>query len=131
MSMIKTYRLIFVTLLLASNAVFGVEPNIANAAVLRHISAILRVPVDKLKVDLPFSKQVVPGDALDIVEIVMAIEDDLRIEINDEALDKKIGSKNVSELPQKLTIKMLQETVNEIYVRKPKSGVLNAQPKAR
>lgn len=120
-------RLWLIILLLVSNAALSGKPIDTDAAVLKNIATILQIPVAKLKVDAPFSKQIVPGDALDIVEIVMAIEDDLQIEINDDALDKQIGSKGISDLPKKLTPKVLQETVRAIYLRKHKNSAANGR----
>jgi acyl carrier protein len=81
--------------------------------VINKSSKILRIPKNEIVVTKSFSEQIPPGDALDIVEIIMEIEDSLNIEINDKKLDEKIGSKDIKDLPKKLTIKVLQETAEE------------------
>ena len=124
----KIFGYLFLVLLLVASKSAHAEKSIdTDAAVLKNIAAILQIPVHKLRIAVAFSKQIVPGDALDIVEIVMAIEDNLKITINDDELDKQVGSKSIADLPQKLTVKMLQEIVRENYARTNKSIINNGK----
>lgn len=91
---------------------------IADAAVLKHSASILRVPVGKLRVDQPYARQVVAGDALDVIEIVMAIEDDLDIVIDDAALDVAAGASGVEDIAKRLTIAKLQQVARTLLTQK-------------
>ncbi len=91
---------------------------IADAAVLRHSASILGVPVGKLRVDQPYARQVVAGDALDVIEIVMAIEDDLDIVIDDAALDVAAGASGVEDIAKRLTIAKLQQVARTLLTQK-------------
>ncbi len=89
-----------------------------DAIVLKNTAEIMKLKPEQLKVELPFSKQIIPGDALDLVEIVMAVEDELGIEIDDDKLDAKVGANGVEDIAQKLTIKKFQEIVKSISLKK-------------
>ena len=110
----KFYKSAWLTILLAlsSTALSDTCKN-SDEVVINKSSEILGTPKNKLVVSKTFSQQNPAGDALDIIEIIMAIEDSLHIEINDKELDEKTGSSDVTELPNKLTIKLLQETAAE------------------
>jgi acyl carrier protein len=64
---------------------------------------------------LPFSKQSKPADELDIVEIVMAVEDELDISIEDKALNAQAGVSNFKDAQRKLTVKDLQQVAAVLY----------------
>ena len=89
-----------------------------DQVVIKHTAEILGIAAKDLRTQFSFSQQLKPGDALDIVEIIMAIEDELSIEISDDALDRKVGAKGTADLPQKLTIRQLQELVRETLNKK-------------
>jgi acyl carrier protein len=61
--------------------------------------------------DLSIAKQSKPGDDLDFIEILMAIEETLNIEINDDLLSKWAGVDDSADLAESLTIKQLQSFV--------------------
>ena len=85
----------------------------ADQIVLREVSKILAIQEADLKISQPFSKQAVVGDALDVVESIMAVEDVLNIKIDDQKLDARIGSSGVNDLAETLTIKVLQDVAIE------------------
>jgi acyl carrier protein len=89
----------------------------SDDVVVNRVSEILNISITQLVLEKKFSEQNPAGDALDIVEIIMAIEDSLNIEINDRELDTRIGSKSITDLPHKLTIKTLQQFTNDTCVR--------------
>jgi acyl carrier protein len=91
----------------------------ADAAVLRHSASILGVPVDKLRLERSYARQVVAGDALDVIEIIMAIEEDLDIAIDDAALDVSAGASGVEDIAERLTIARLQQVVRNVLARRP------------
>lgn len=92
---------------------------LADAAVLKHSASILGIPVARLRIDQPYARQVVAGDALDVIEIVMAIEEDLNIAIDDAALDVSVGASGVEDIAERLTIARLQQVVRSIVAKKP------------
>ena len=91
---------------------------LADETVLKHSASILGIPVGKLQVDRPYANQVVAADALDIVEIVMSIEEDLNITIDDDALDASIGASGVADIAKRLTIARLQQVVRKILAKR-------------
>lgn len=91
---------------------------LADETVLKHSASILGIPIGKLRVDRPYANQAVAADALDIVEIVMAIEEDLDITIDDDALDASIGASGVADIARRLTIARLQRVVRNILVKR-------------
>jgi acyl carrier protein len=95
----------------------------ADAAVLKHSANILGVPVDRLRVDQPYARQVVASDALDVIEIVMAVEEDLNIAIDDATLDVSVGASGVEDIAERLTIARLQQVVRSIVARKPSKSL--------
>ncbi len=101
-------------LLLLGNSALGKNLN-PEAVVLNVTAQILKTEASALQIEAPFAKQAHPADALDIVEIIMAVEDALGLEIDDKELDRRIGSHDVEELPQKLTIAQLQGFVRELW----------------
>lgn len=124
-------RTIFLTLLLAamlpcctalarqnSGASHTHIAQLADATVLKHSASILGVPVDRLRVGQPYARQIVAGDALDVIEIVMAVEEDLDIAIDDAALDVSAGASGVENIAERLTIAKLQQAVRAILAKK-------------
>jgi acyl carrier protein len=95
---------------------------VAELAVLKHSARILGIPIDKLQHEKPYANQVVAGDALDIVKIVMAIEDDLSIAVDDEILDVSVGASGVADIAQRLTIARLQQVVHSILAQSPNNS---------
>lgn len=91
---------------------------LADAAVLKHSAIVLGIPVGRLQVDRPYANQAVAGDALDIVEIIMAIEDDLDITIDDDAINAAVGASGVADIAKRLTIAKLQQVVRRILAQK-------------
>ena len=83
----------------------------AETSVLNATSSIIGIPAKDLAIKSAFSEQAIAGDALDIVEIIMTIEEDLNIEIPDHLIEQKTNSSDVTDLPHNLTIEMLQEIV--------------------
>ena len=61
--------------------------------------------------DRSYAEQASAGDALDIVEIVMAVEEDLGIAIDDEAIYRAAGAKDVDDLARELSIAEFQAVV--------------------
>ena len=78
----------------------------------------MKIEPEKIKVELPFALQNPPGDALDIVEIVMAVEDDLGIKMSDRELDARAGSRGVQDIAQKLTVRHIQQFAGELHRKK-------------
>lgn len=95
---------------------------LADAAVLKHSAIVLGIPVGRLQVDRPYASQVVAGDALDIVEIIMAIEDDLNIAIDDDAINAVVGASGVTDIARRLTIAKLQQVVRSILAQRPNNS---------
>lgn len=95
------------------NAVASGPQQRADAVVLRHSAAVLAVPARRLRVERPYAAQPGGGDALDIFEIVMAVEEDLGIAINDDAIYRAAGVDDVDSLAQGLSIAELQAVVRE------------------
>lgn len=96
------------------NAVASGPQQRADAVVLRRSAAVLAVPARRLRVERPYAAQ--PGgggDALDIFEIVMAVEEDLGIAIHDDAIYRAAGVDDVDSLAQGLSIAELQAVVRE------------------
>ncbi|WP_082806468.1 phosphopantetheine-binding protein [Aquipseudomonas alcaligenes] len=81
----------------------------AGDAVMGAISSILGIPEKEISIKSPFSEQAKAGDALDVIEIIMTIEENLNVEIPDHSIDQKTGSTDITDLPNKLTVEMLQE----------------------
>ena len=108
-------RFACLTLLSLSATTLRAEQTSTDAVVLEQVSTILNIKKDQLLLEQPFSKQTPPADELDVVEIVMAIEEALNIEISDHALGKAVGPKGLENLPKHLTIKQLQRIVAEVY----------------
>lgn len=85
----------------------------ADASVLKQSSMILGIPVARLRVDRSYAEQASPGDALDIVEIVIAVEEDLEIAIDDDAIYRAADAKGTSDLARQLSIAEFQGVVRE------------------
>ncbi|WP_338844521.1 hypothetical protein V8J88_12830 [Massilia sp. W12] len=87
-----------------------------EAVVLSITANILHTDSALLQPEAPFAQQhPVSADALDVVEIIMAVEDALQLKIDDSELDRRIGASDESELAQKLTIRQLQSYVRELW----------------
>jgi len=113
--LIKTILIIITAV--TSNTAIARDCSSSDNVVINRVSEILNISKSQIVLGNNFSEQSPAGDALDIVEIIMAIEDNLNIEINDQELDARIGSTSVTELPHKLTIKTLQQFTKEACVR--------------
>ena len=58
-----------------------------ETAVIAKTNEWLNIPLENIKPDSRFVKDL-GADSLDVVELVMALEDDFRLEINDEDAEK-------------------------------------------
>ena len=85
----------------------------ADACVLKHSSAILGIPVGQLRVGQAYAEQVGGGDALNVFEIAMAVEEDLGIAIDDMAIYRAAGTESVDRLAQQLSIAEFQAVVRD------------------
>ena len=87
---------------------------VAFETLLRHTSEILGIPEEELSVNRPFAGQTIPGDDLDIVEIVMTVEDELGISMDDAALGVAVDTPGLAD---RLTIRQLQEVAARALAR--------------
>ena len=84
-------------------------------AVVEEIAIQLGQSKEAIRPARVFWQQPGRGDALDIVEAVMAIEERLIIEIADSQIDAAVGKVSVNELPRLLKVSALQEIVWQAY----------------
>jgi acyl carrier protein len=100
--------------LLAASALFApccFADTTSSQRILEIIAATMNTTPANLKVDETFSKQNPPADGLTVVEITMAVEEGLDIEIKDKDLDATVGATGPDDLAEKMTIKQFQEFV--------------------
>ena len=91
-----------------------------NEFVILQIAKQIGTPIEQIMPEKVFWDQTNHGDALDIVEVTMTIEERLGIMIDDEEVDQIAGSVGIlSSLdnPQHLKIVDYQSLIREIYIR--------------
>jgi acyl carrier protein len=91
------------------------------AVIQKIIAEQLHKPVEDVKPDDTFAK--LGADELDLVEITMAVEDRLGIEISDEKLVKAAGAASSDNLAESLTVKAFAASVGAA----PKAGEHEAE----
>ena len=109
------------TLALAQTAT---DEALAHRSVLQRTAEILEMRVEDVVPDKSFAEQASPGDALDVIEVVMAVEEDLGIEIPDEMLDAAVPpeARDASAYPSALTILELQRIAAGQYAKSRPAG---------
>ena len=101
-------------LLLALLIVLGGLARAADdqAAVLKVVAEQLKAAPSTVGLDTPLSAVGKGADALDIVEIMMAIERTLHVDISDKDVESVIGPNETEELPAKTTVRNLTQMVS-------------------
>ncbi|WP_437880030.1 hypothetical protein [Pseudomonas sp. LRF_L74] len=89
-----------------TNQCAKVDDVVINAA-----SNILNIEKDNLKIAVPFSQQVPPGDDLDVIEIIMMAENELDVEVPNQVLEQEVKSSSHEGLAARVTIEKLQGIV--------------------
>ena len=99
---------------------------VAAQSVLANTAKILGIPESGISIDSPFSFQEPPADALDFVEIIMAVEDELGVSIDNSALEKISGADDPDQVASHLSVRNLQEFVGSLAL--PRHPERNAPP---
>ena len=89
-----------------------------NTVVVEEVAQQLGLAEDAVKPENVFMAQTNPGDALDIVEATMAIEERLGIAINDDEIDRAAKSRGLTDTPNKLKVSVFQSVVRRTYREK-------------
>jgi acyl carrier protein len=82
-----------------------------EAIVRKIVAEQLKVDVSAVGVDTPLSDVGQGADALDVVEIFMAIDEKLRVDVSDANVEAVIGPNKTDELPAKTTVRKLTKMV--------------------
>jgi acyl carrier protein len=100
--------LLLMATLLASLA--GAADN--DEAIVRKIVAEqLKVDVSVVGLDTPLSAVGKGADSLDVIEIFMAIDEKLRVDVSDATVEPGIGPTETEELPAQTTVRTLTKRV--------------------
>jgi acyl carrier protein len=106
------FRMRYVLLLMT--ALFGglVQAADDQAAVTKIVAEQLKVDPAAVGADTPLSEVGKGADALDVIEIHMAIERTLHIELRDKTVAAVIGSSKTDDYPAKTTVRNLTQMVS-------------------
>ena len=91
-----------------------------NEFVILQIAKQIGTPMEQIMPEKVFWDQPIHGDALDIIEVTMTIEERLDIMIDDQEVDRIAGSLRILSFldnPQHLKIVDFQSLIREIYIR--------------
>lgn len=83
-----------------------------QAAVMKVVAEHLEADPSAVGLDTPLSAVGKGADALDIIEIMMAIERTLHVDISDRNVESVIGPNKTDELPAKTTVRNLTQMVS-------------------
>jgi acyl carrier protein len=83
----------------------------AAQSVLHQTAENLGIRESQVALDTPFANQISPADELDLVEIIMAIEEDLGITIEDDAMGQLTKADDLRDIVKRLTVRQLQDYV--------------------
>jgi len=102
----------------------------AAQSVLATTAKVLGIPESKISLDSSFSDQSPSADALDFVEIIMALEDELGVSIDDSALEQLSGAHNPDDVASHLSVRKLQEYVGTLTLPRYPEIATATPPKA-
>ena len=91
-----------------------------NEFVILQIAKQIGIPIEQIIPENVFWDQTIHGDALDIVEVTMAIEERLGIIIDEQEVDRIAGSSGILSAldnPHLLKIIDFQSLIRKIYIR--------------
>ena len=91
-----------------------------NEFVILQIAKQIGIPIEQIIPENVFWDQTIHGDALDIVEVTMAIEERLGIIIDEQEVDRIAGSSGILSAldnPHLLKIVDFQSLIRKIYIR--------------
>lgn len=103
---------------------------VAAQSVLANTAKILGISESKISLNSSFSDQNPPVDALDFVEIIMAVEDELRVSIDDSALEQLSGAQDPDHVASHLSVRQLQEFVGTLTLPRHPQIPTATPPKA-
>lgn len=101
--------LLLAMVILIASAAYAADD---QAVVTKIVAEQLKVDPAAVGPDTPLSSVGKGADALDVIEIHMAIERTLHIEIRDETVERVIGSKKTDDYPAKTTVRKLTQMIS-------------------
>ncbi|HKS57623.1 MAG TPA: phosphopantetheine-binding protein [Steroidobacteraceae bacterium] len=102
--MIRFRSVLLLMLVLAGSFAFAADD---QAAVAKVVAEHLKVDPAALDLDAPLSEIGNGADALDVVEILMAIDEKLHVDISDKHIEAVVGPNETDDLPAKVTVRKL------------------------
>ena len=106
--MVRFRSVLLLMLALVGNFAFAADE---QAVVAKVVAEHLKVDPAAVNLDAPLSQVGKGADALDVIEIMMAIEETLHVDISDKNVEAVIGPNETDDLPAKTTVRKLAAMV--------------------